>query len=102
MELRKHPLMSYRSVPNWPPIWVPIDDPNGERLEGEVGILVEVRTAKDLPQRCFLFIKQNEKKYLGCLLFNDQSFCEQISTFLKDYYDYPIETIARLDPSHTL
>jgi len=102
MELREHPLMSYRGVSNWPPVWVPLSDLEGQRLNGEVGTLTEVRMTKELPKSCFLVVNHNEKRYLGCLLFNDQSFCDQIFVLLQNYYGYPIDSIARLDISHTL
>src|SRR5262245_66106677 len=41
MKLRAQPLMSYRRVCNWPPVWVGTNHKN-EPLRGEVGILEDV------------------------------------------------------------
>src|SRR5215471_8625207 len=41
MKLRAHPLMSYRGVSNWPPVWVGTNHKN-EPLRGEVGVLEDV------------------------------------------------------------
>jgi hypothetical protein len=52
--------------------------------------------------RCFLLIRDEESCYLGCLLFEDQAFCRQITTLLQQYCNRPIVQIGGLDLSHTL
>ena len=101
MELRHHPLMSYRAFPSWPPIWVCRDANVPGRLRGEVGTLTEVRTAKTLPHKCFLITKHEEVEYIGCLLFSDESFCEQITKLLQEHCGDSIQHIGSLDLSHT-
>ena len=103
MELRNHPLMSYKGIPNWPPVWVRTDKLN-ERVTGEIGTLVEVRrsTSQSPPYECFLVVEHNDATYIGCLLFHDRSFCGQIFNLLQNYYGYSIQSIGSLDLSHTL
>jgi hypothetical protein len=46
---------------------------------------------------------EHEKSvYVGCLIFNDHSFCAQISTILREQTGRPIKEIGDLDLSHTL
>src|ERR671923_3059387 len=97
MELRHHPGMSYRGFPTWPPVWVCREPNKPERLRGEVGILTEVRVATTLPYKCFLVIKHEELEYIGCVLFTDQSFCEQITKLLQEHCGASIQHIGSLD-----
>ena len=101
MELRDHPLLSYRGFPHWPPVWVCRDGNVPGRLRGEVGILKEVRTAMTLPHKCFLVIKHEQREYIGCLLFSDRTFCEYITKLLQEHCGDSIEHIGSLDLSHT-
>jgi hypothetical protein len=58
MELRKHPLMSYRGIPSWPPEWVWVLGKDKLCPQGEVGVLEEVRPSQFLgPSRLFLVIE---------------------------------------------
>ena len=102
MELRHHPLMSYRGFSTWPPIWVCREPDKPERLRGEVGILKELRTAETLPHKCFLVIEHEQAEYIGCLLFSDQSFCDQIINLLREHCGDSIQHIGSLDLSYTL
>ena len=42
--------------------------------KGEVGILRAVLRSKDRINRCFLLMFNEESSYMGCLLFDDESF----------------------------
>jgi hypothetical protein len=42
MELRNYPLMSFRSLRNWPPNWAWIEGAKKARVSGEVGRLVKI------------------------------------------------------------
>jgi len=102
MELRDHPLMSYRGLRNWPPAWTWIGGKENTHPKGEVGILKELLVpAVDPPNRCFLIMEHKEAAYIGCLLFEDRSFCRQISNLLKNYYGYPIQYIGSLDLAYS-
>jgi hypothetical protein len=99
VELRSHPLMTYRSGNNWPPEWTWV---SGERknlgLSGEIGKLVDVTPSKLDPHgKCFLTIEHEGTSYVGCLLFDDGPFCQQISRLLQRYVRYPLEYIGGID-----
>jgi hypothetical protein len=103
MELRNHPLMSYRQLSSWPPTWVWISGNEQDRqLRGEVGILKQVRMVDGHPivHRCFLWIEYEDSMYLGCLLLSDLSFCESVSKLLEENIGRSIEYIGGLDLSH--
>jgi hypothetical protein len=101
MLLRDHPLMSYRGVPNWPPTWSWIDGREDNHPRGEIGILRAVLLSKLQPaNRCFLLIFYERSSYLGCLLFDDLAFCDQIVKLLQSYCNRPIAEISSLDVGH--
>jgi len=88
--------MSYHGVPNWPAVWVRIG-PANKRPKGEVGTLVEVKIRAELLHTCFLVIRHEESEYMGCLLFDDQAFLNQIFYLLKGCRGSTIETIGDPD-----
>jgi hypothetical protein len=47
--LRDHPIMSYRGVPNWPPVWTQTRSDGVKKLRGELGVLIYVHAACDDP-----------------------------------------------------
>jgi hypothetical protein len=99
MELRKHPLMTYRGAGNWPPAWTWISGKkNSLRPSGEVGTLVDVAPSKIDPDgKCFLTIEHEGTSYVGCLLFDDGPFCQQISKLMQRHLRYPLEYIGGID-----
>src|SRR5262245_6225790 len=103
MRFRDHPLMSYKDLSNWPPVWTWVGGGENEFPKGEVGMLRMVELSQIQPaDRCFLQIDHNGSSYVGCLLFDDSTFCVQIATFLKDHCNRSIAEIGNLDLSHTL
>lgn len=103
MLLRNHPLMSYKGIPNWPPIWTWTDGLENTRPRGEIGILKGVALSKVQPaDRCFVYIDHEGSSYIGCLLFDDSVFCGQIAKLLQGCRDRRIAEIGSLDLSHTL
>lgn len=110
MKLRDHPLMSYRRVSNWPPVWTWIGGEVNKHPTGEIGILKEVKTFLPLPDpkttgqplnRIFLFIEYRRSLYIGSLLFSDPAFCRSLGIFLDSYSGSSIQEIGDLDLSHT-
>ena len=102
MLLRNHPLMRYSGIASWPPAWTWIGGGEKKRPRGEIGILRSVARPADQPaDRCFLYIDHQGSSYVGCLLIDDQAFCSQIVTLLRDCLDRPIAKIASLDLSQT-
>jgi hypothetical protein len=99
MELRKHPLMTYRGAGNWPPVWTWFSGKkNTLRPSGEVGTLVDVAPSKIDPDgKCFLTIDHEGTSYVGCLLFDDGPFCQQIARLMQRHLHYPLEYIGGID-----
>jgi hypothetical protein len=80
MFLRDHPLISYRGFPSWPPAWTWIDGEEDKHPTGEIGILRTTLLSKIQPaNRCFLLISYEGASYMGCLLFDDYVFCDQVT-----------------------
>jgi hypothetical protein len=98
MELRKHPLMSYRGRPNWPPRWVWLGGKQNERPTGEVGVLKQIsRYSLLTSDGLSLVMEYNESAYMGLLLFDNFAFSRRIHELLKTLRDRPISAIGDLD-----
>ena len=105
MQLRDHPLMSYRRIRNWPPAWTRLRGCEDKHPKGEVGTLREVRWSPiqlHPLDRFFLVIDHQKTVYMGCLLFENAAFCLEIQRVLRDHCGYSIEYIGGLDISRTL
>src|SRR5262245_46984439 len=103
MLLRDHPLMRYRGIPNWPPSWLWTGGAENKRPIGEVGILKSIELSHVLPaNRCFLSIEHKGSSYMGCLLFDDVAFCQDIAELLQSHCNRPMVEIGSLDLSYTL
>jgi hypothetical protein len=77
--LRDHPIMSYRGVPNWPPVWTQTRSDGVKKLRGELGVLIYVHAACDDPHKCYLVTEYENENYLGTLPFDDTAFCSELS-----------------------
>ncbi len=99
MDLRKHPRMTWRGLPNWPPNWNGPHGPDNPLPQGEVGILtgVETATPSALDPHCILIMRWNDQEYLGSLFFDDLSFLNQIVAILRQHIGSPICEIGSLD-----
>ena len=105
MQLRCHPLMNYRGVRNWPPVWTRLRGAEHRHPKGEVGTLREVRWPPIEVQpfdRIFLVIDFEGSFYMGCLLFEDPAFCIQVERLLRAHCGRSLEYIGALDVSCTL
>src|SRR5215475_14584294 len=103
MLLRDHPLMMFKGVRSWPPVWIWTGGAKNKRPRGEVGILQAVLPSNIQPSnRCFLYVDHEGSTYMGCLLINDLSFCAQVTRLLQNYCDHLIRDIGNLELSHTL
>ena len=92
MLLRDHPLMTYRGLRHWPPAWS-CTDGNNQHPKGEIGTLKAIfRSDMQPPNRCFLLISYEGSEYRGCLLFDDQAFCQQAMELLKTLAIVPLPT----------
>jgi hypothetical protein len=104
MKLRDHPLMSYRGIRNWPPVWTLATTRKGivTILTGEVGVLRYVHSNILMSNKCFVAIDFQEETYIGSLIFKDHAFCRQISHLLRDHVGRSIKNIGDLDVSYLL
>ena len=101
--LREHPLMSYRGVRSWPPIWTWVAGPSKKYAHGEVGVLKSVTLSKTLPaNRCFMYVDYDGSSYIGCLLVDDETFCRQMINVFHAHCNHPIIEIGSLDLSYLL
>lgn len=96
MQLRDHPLVAYRGYSMWPPIWVGISV-RGQSPPGEAGHLREVRAYPDKPRRIFLTMEHAGAHYVGCLLFDEQIYCERVAEVLRRCCGMLIKEIGDLD-----
>ena len=102
MLLRDHPLMSRNGLRNWPPVWLWVDGSNKFKFpKGEVGILrfAVAFTGLQPSDRCYLIIDHEGSSFMGCLLFDDHSFCHHVAELLEDCRNRPIVEIGSLDVS---
>jgi hypothetical protein len=99
MELRKHPRMSYRGRPIWPPEWTGTHGPDNPLPRGEVGILVQVEQGSSVvkPPHCIVVIEWNEQEYLATLCFEEEAFLHKIVGLLRSCLGRPIAEIGSLD-----
>jgi hypothetical protein len=103
MLLRDHPLMSRYGVPSWPPVWTWVEGSEEKSPKGEVGILIWASlTGVQSPDRCYLLMSHEGSSYMGCLLFDDPTFCRYVVKLLDIYRNRPIVEIGSLDLTHTL
>jgi len=95
--------MSYRTLANWPPAWIWRGGDNKQEVGGEIGILKEVTPSIVPPSnRIFLVVEHEGSEYMGCLLFDDPSFCRDIFRLLQAHLGLSIREIGDLDLSHSL
>ena len=102
MELRNHPLISYRGLPAWPPTWSPAKPKSDlKSLRGEIGWL-EYVLPSPLNDRCYLVIQHEGAPYVGCLFIKDSTFCTLLVALIESYTGSTIKEIGDLDLSSTL
>jgi hypothetical protein len=100
MELRRHPSMRFGGLGNWPPVWVRLGRANAIRaksLRAEIGNLQEVRRYENRPGKLYLTINYRGAGYVGCLIFDDHSFCERAFEHLRRCCGMEIETVGDLE-----
>ena len=102
MELRNHPLMSFRSRRNWPPNWAWIDGEKKERVSGEVGRLVKIVPSLLEEGPLFLTIEHQENRYIGVLLFDDRIVRDRVYDLLRNLCGYSMAEIGGVDANHLL
>jgi hypothetical protein len=102
MQLREHPLMTYRGSCNWPPAWIQVQETKIKSLSGEVGILKHVIQYERVPNGLALAIEHGRERYLGFLIFDEVSFCMLINDVLRARIGCSIEDLGSLELTHIL
>jgi hypothetical protein len=98
MLLRDHPLFRYHNILSWPPVWTWTSGTKNKRPRGEIGILRRVELSNVQPaDRCFLHIDQEGASYIGCLMFDDQVFCDQVFQLLLSCCNRSIAEIGSME-----
>ena len=93
--------MSYGGIHNWPPIWT--STVTGVRSFGrELGVLKSARLLEHSPAKCYLIVEHEKLTYMGCLMFDDMTFCKQIYELLQFHIGRSIADIGNIELSHTL
>jgi hypothetical protein len=70
-------------------------------VKGEVGVLKEVYYDAGNSNKCFLVIDYQSESYTGCITCLTQSFCTQLTHFLRGHIGRSIEDIGDLHLSYT-
>jgi hypothetical protein len=87
MKSRHNPRPKFRDLGSWRPAWVRLGGVHQKApktLTGEVGSLKQVRYYPDRPGRIYLTIVHQDAVYVGCLLLDDEGFCEKAFQHLRD------------------
>jgi len=61
------------------------------------GMLKHAILHDQFPNKCFLVIEYNEQRFITPLMFDDTTFCEEISALLQRQCGHTIEEIGELD-----
>jgi len=102
MKLRDHPLLRQHLIPQWPPVWVSLNNED-ERISGsEEGVLTEVRESISHSDGIVLIMHHNNNRYGSILLFSHPGFRGQIFELLKNSVGLSIQQIGDVDLSCTL
>ena len=97
LKLREHPLMRYRGISNWPPVWV--QESGARKFSGEIGILKYVFSRHAPSSKCYLIIEYDHEALVGTLYFDNEFFCERIAGLLRSQVGHTLMTIGDLDVS---
>jgi len=102
MKLRDHPLVKQHLIPQWPPVWVSLDDEDERRSRSVEGVLTEVREPISRSDGIVLIMDHNDNRYGSILIFSDLAFRRQVFELLKDSVGLSIQQIGDIDLSYTL
>ncbi len=100
MKLRNHPLMSYRGVSNWPPVWTQARRDSVKTVRSWNSHLCAFQSS-DVEQMFFV-MEHGGETYVGTLIFENDAFCRQINILLQCHLKRSIRDIGDLDLSATL
>jgi hypothetical protein len=90
--------MIYHGVRNWPPVWVNTRAVPVKKISGEVGT-IQTAFFPETPKRPFLIMEIENECYMGCLVFSEAGFCQQLRGILQTNACRSIKDIGDLDLS---
>jgi hypothetical protein len=102
LALRDHPLINYYGMKSWPPVWVNTHTVPTKKMTGETGVLIGAKFYPESPKRLFLRMEFHKQHYMGCLVFSDPGFCQQLNGILQAHLGHSIKEVGDLDLSDTL
>src|SRR5499433_2064071 len=97
MKLRDHPLVRQYLIPQWPPVWVSLDNEDERRSRSVEGVLTEVREPISRSDGIVLIMHHNDNRYGTILIFSDLTFRKQIFKLLKDSVGLSIQQVGDID-----
>jgi hypothetical protein len=97
LKLRDNPLMRYRGLPNWPPVWTHAKRGSVKTVRGEVGVLQYVHSNSKVSGKCYLVIDYQHETYVGTLIFESRAFCKQVVDLLNLHLKKTIQAIGDLE-----
>jgi len=100
MKLRDHPLMSYYSHHNWPPVWISLREKEETMSRSEVGVLTEVRKSEIRTDGIVLIMNHNENLYWTILTFPDKAFFNEMFYLMRRSIGQNIRHIGDTDLSY--
>jgi hypothetical protein len=87
---------------SWPPVWINTRTLPVKKRSGEIGTLMRTAFFPETPKRVFMIMEFENKHYMGCLVFSEAGFCQQLSEILQTNAGRSLKDIGDLDLSHTL
>ena len=98
MKLRDHPLLSYKGLRSWPPLWVRIDDVSKCQVESdETGTLIQVRIDNLADCKIMLRMEYSGHEYAAVLMFDAQEFCLRVYQALKHYVGRAVKQLGEVE-----
>ena len=94
--LRDHPLLTNQGGCSWPPTWLWTGGGEKATVLSEIGILRDVKTHDAISSICFLFVEHNGGSFIGRLLCESSSLCQDLVRFLRQHRGEPLKQIAGL------
>jgi hypothetical protein len=65
-------------------------------VEGEVGVLKDVKTHDRMSANCFLYIEHRNATFIGRVLCDSVEACQTLVRILRTHLNEPLEMIGRL------
>ena len=97
VKVRDHPVMHPQGYQNWPPLWTLTQKDKTKTLTGEVGVLTYVYANDRVSTKCYLVMNHEQEHYIGCMTFDERSFCTKFVALLRKHIGHSIKEIGDLE-----